>query len=232
MLPRSRREYAPSRAASPDAIDAVRIDGAAFGVRRHWFWPEFAQGWEETTWRFYRRFVDPRRPVLDLGCWIGPTVLFATACGAPRIVAVEANPPTVKHLHATRAANDKTRADLTIVHAAVHSHDGFVQFRNPDGPGATLSAASVRGTGFIVPSRTIRTIVRDHACAGACIVKIDIGDTSSRSPNRSVIWRVAVRRSCSACTRRSGEANQAATRRPCWRPSVRFACSTLAEMKS
>lgn len=101
-------------------------------------------------------------------------MLFAAACGARRIVAVEGNPATVEHLRATQSANPGTLGGLVTVNAVVHPTAGLVAFGNLDGSRATSSAASVRGRGFVVRSLTIGEIIRDFACHDACIVKIDI----------------------------------------------------------
>lgn len=145
-----------------------------FRVKRHWFWPQFVDGWEEETCRFYREHVDPKRPVLDLGSWIGPTALFAAAFGAQKIVAVEANPRTVEHLLATKTANPNVLGGLAVHNGVIHKNSDLVTFGNMDGSESTSSASSTRGSGFSVQGTTIASIIERYSLKDVAVIKIDI----------------------------------------------------------
>jgi FkbM family methyltransferase len=57
-----------------------------------WFWKTFADGsWEPTTFKIFDKFIDPERPMLDIGAWIGPTALYA-AKRAKKVFAFEPDP--------------------------------------------------------------------------------------------------------------------------------------------
>lgn len=168
------RRFEASASRAPNSIDRVHLGDFAFGVRRHPFWREYVDGWEPETWHFYETYCKPGAVVLDIGSWIGPTVLFAVAAGAGRIIAVDGNTDTVAHLEATRAANPALLSNLSIVNAVIDNRVGEVNFGQPGGSRAVSSASSVRGTGFRVRTTTIQDIMRDQGCDKADVVKIDI----------------------------------------------------------
>lgn len=60
-----------------------------------WFWPTFADGtWEPNTFKIFDRFLDKDKTFVDIGAWIGPTVLYA-AQRAKQVFAFE--PDTVAY---------------------------------------------------------------------------------------------------------------------------------------
>lgn len=160
-------------ARGPDA-PVVRIGSSSFRVEPHWFWEQFCAGWEPETFAVIRRFIRSDRPFLDVGSWIGPTALIAAACGAPRIVAVEANPRTAAHLERTVALNPLLRSRVEIVNRCIHREPGMVQFGNADGSDATSSASSLRGLGFTVEAMPLGALMRQFAIERPCLIKIDI----------------------------------------------------------
>jgi len=159
---------------SPKALDSVVLNHAQFRVARHWFWPQFVEDWEETTWDFYKRFTKSGGTVIDIGAWVGPTLLFAALNGAKRLIAVEANPKTAAHLQRTKEANPEFFKELTIHNGAIHPFKGKISFGNIDGSQATSSASSTRGTGFKVDTFTIQEIIDRYHAQDACVIKIDI----------------------------------------------------------
>lgn len=45
-----------------------------------WFWNQFANNsWEPNTFKVFDRFLEKDRNYLDIGAWIGPTVLYAAS---------------------------------------------------------------------------------------------------------------------------------------------------------
>lgn len=57
-----------------------------------WFWEQFANGsWEPNTFRVFDRFLNDRKNYVDIGAWIGPTVLYA-APRAKQVFAFEPDP--------------------------------------------------------------------------------------------------------------------------------------------
>lgn len=169
----SGREYC-SLTMLPAGAAAISFGTATFRVQPHWFWEQFCSGWEPETFEVIRRFVRTDRAFLDVGCWVGPTTLIAAACGASRIVSVEANPRTAEHLEGTLKLNPALRERVEIVNCCIHREDGIVQFGNADGGDATSSASSLRGHGFPVRAMRLTRLMQEHAVTDPSLVKIDI----------------------------------------------------------
>jgi FkbM family methyltransferase len=169
----SGREYC-TMAMLPAGATEISFGTTAFRVQPHWFWEQFCSGWEPETFEVIRRFVRTDRAFLDVGCWVGPTTLIAAACGASRIVAVEANPRTAAHIEATLKLNSSLRDRVEIVNCCVHREERVVQFGNADGGDATSSASSLRGHGFAVRATRLTKLMQEQAVTNPSLVKIDI----------------------------------------------------------
>jgi len=69
--------------------------GTRYKVLKEGFWRRLAEGkWEPQTLSIFKTYIDNDTAYFDVGCWIGPAILFANAAGAKTIVGVEANPVT------------------------------------------------------------------------------------------------------------------------------------------
>jgi FkbM family methyltransferase len=152
----------------------IAIHSRTFRVEPHWFWQQFASGWEEDTFRVFQRYIKSDRPYVDVGAWVGPTIIYAAALGAPRIVAVEANPRTVEHLARTVSYNPRLFKTVHLVNRCVHAEAGTFNFGNVDGSDSTSSASSLRGTGFQVDSISLWDLLKSTDTVNASLVKIDI----------------------------------------------------------
>jgi hypothetical protein len=68
-----------------------------FDVVANKFWSWFNSGkygvgiWEPETREFYKEFVSPVKDIIDIGGWIGPTVLIAYSYNPKKIYVVEAD---------------------------------------------------------------------------------------------------------------------------------------------
>ena len=64
-----------------------------FQVNPSQFWYDFNTGiWEPATKNFYKRYISPMKAVVDIGGWIGPTMLIAYSHNPSKIYVVEADP--------------------------------------------------------------------------------------------------------------------------------------------
>lgn len=77
-----------------------------FDVDPSHFWQKFNDGeWEQETFAFYRERVSPQKDVIDIGGWIGPTMLLAYAFNARKVTVVEADPANFQRLKRTVRGN-------------------------------------------------------------------------------------------------------------------------------
>ncbi|MDP1611933.1 MAG: class I SAM-dependent methyltransferase [Sulfuritalea sp.] len=152
----------------------VLVNGMRFRVEPHWFWDEFVATWEPHTFEVYKRHVGPATTVLDLGAWIGPTVMIAASLGARRIVAVEANRTTYEELMRTISYNVELASRVSLINRCVHHEDGWVSFGNADGSTSSSSASSVRGSGMQVHTISLASLLLQDMLRDVGFIKIDI----------------------------------------------------------
>lgn len=70
-----------------------------------WFWNIFQDGtWEPNTFKIFDRFLDANKAYVDIGAWIGPTVLYG-AGKAKEVYAFEPDPVAYEMLEKNIAYN-------------------------------------------------------------------------------------------------------------------------------
>jgi FkbM family methyltransferase len=91
-------------------------------------------GWEESTLRFVMETTDEQTTFIDIGAWIGPVSLVASA-RAKRVIAIEPDPATASELEEIVALNN---APVEVWRAGI------------DGPGRSLRL--FKRAGFVASS--------------------------------------------------------------------------------
>jgi FkbM family methyltransferase len=97
------------------------------------FWGKVSRGqWEPHTFAILERYLHREAVYIDVGAWIGPTVLFA----APRcrqVYCFEPDPVAYERLLANLRLNSVS--NVTSFHAAAYDHEGFILIGDPRGLG-------------------------------------------------------------------------------------------------
>lgn len=142
------------------------------------FWRNFSKGsWEDYTLNVYKKYIDKDTSYFDIGCWIGPTIIYANEAQAKNIFALEANPETYKIVKQNCELNHKSLPPYTLMNACVFNKDHeTVNFgMSPERKGDT-SCCSVRGSEFLVPTIKLQTIFKKNKdlLANKNFIKIDI----------------------------------------------------------
>jgi FkbM family methyltransferase len=101
----------------------IRRDGIEFDVQSSpqytAFWERVAgDTWEPNTLRILREYLKPNETMLDIGAWIGPTVLYG-AQFAKNVVAIEPDPVAHGELSANLALNPKTEGRVEVVNVCL-----------------------------------------------------------------------------------------------------------------
>jgi FkbM family methyltransferase len=116
-----------------DRFEVGDTPGADWG-----FWDLFADGrWEPQTFAVMDRYLTPVSTYVDVGAWVGPTVLYA-ARRCARVVAVEPDPVACADLLSNLAANGVENVD--VVAGAVAATTGTVRLHARDGWGSSMSS--------------------------------------------------------------------------------------------
>lgn len=160
----------------------VERGGESFDVvddphTRSWrFWEDhFAAGaWEPATLASFDEFLTPETTLVDVGSWVGPTVLWGSR-RAGWVVAVEPDPVAVRVLRGNVAANC---SNVSVVEAAVSADPGTVDLFPGSVPGVpaefgnSMSTLRGHGAGVAVEAVTFAELLGDAQSVG--LVKIDI----------------------------------------------------------
>jgi FkbM family methyltransferase len=152
--------------------------GAVFavtGADGFWDWYE-SETWEPETIAVFDRFLQPGARYVDLGAWIGPTVLLAAAT-AGRIVCAEPDPEAFRVLAENLAHNPDVAAKTIAFQLAVGPADGTVVLSSP-GAGGDSNSSTVRprdaGSRWQVEQVGFATLLARAGLDQADFVKMDV----------------------------------------------------------
>lgn len=123
-------------------MPSVALSGEPFTVAEGYdrFWRKATIGrWEPSTFEVIRRMVDADTVVLDIGAWIGPTVLYE-ARRAARVIAFEPDPKSAEVLRENLSLNPAEAAKVTLHERAVWIEGGRRAMGNPNAPGDSMSS--------------------------------------------------------------------------------------------
>ena len=102
------------------------------------FWEKFAQGiWEPVTVRVIDTLLAPGSTHIDVGAWVGPTVLLA-ATKAKRVLAFEPDPVAYAELEKDVALNPDLARRVELRQEALFDREG--EMRMVDGGPSTSGA--------------------------------------------------------------------------------------------
>lgn len=168
-----------STPAGTDGPRTVSLRGRRFSVvdDKPTFWDRAEAGlWETDTLAALEEAVSPGCDVLDIGAWVGPTVLFCGALGADRIVAVEADPRAIDLLRGNLAANEAIAARVRVVAAAASPDGAPVRLGAARKRGDSMSSALLAGSADVweAPGITPSDLLAKLEGSGPLVVKIDI----------------------------------------------------------
>ncbi len=90
------------------------------------FWDSFENGREEETIQALEQFVRPESAYIEIGSWIGPTVLYAAHL-AGEVYAFEPDPTACARLQANLALNPELVAKTTVFNAGLGPRPGKMQ---------------------------------------------------------------------------------------------------------
>ena len=154
---------------APTRVQAV---GKAFVVEPNdqddAFWALFVDGgWEASTLDALSTLAPAATLYVDVGAWVGPTVLVAAAAGARKIVAYEPDPAALDRLMQNLDLNPVLRPCITMRAVALARRDGQ----------ATLSSAVLGDSmaTLVRPGKETATVVTVDAEAELRRIGVDPG---------------------------------------------------------
>jgi FkbM family methyltransferase len=89
------------------------------------FWGRVRDGkWESGTFSVFDRFIDDRHSYIDIGAWIGPTVLYGSQL-AKHCYAIEPDPLNFKLLEDNIRLNPGLNDKITLYNGAIWNKNGY-----------------------------------------------------------------------------------------------------------
>ena len=155
----------------------IRISDISFRVRsdeHQRFWTKIESGqWEPETYPIFQRFVTKDTTVLDVGCWEGPTLLYAAGL-AKMVHGFEPDPVAFAGLQRNVDANPEMQ-NVRVHHQCVADKTGEVQFGSAQSGGDTMSSMLLSGgkTVWTIPSIRLDEFVAREGLQAPLFVKMD-----------------------------------------------------------
>lgn len=132
------------------------------------FWKEKYSSWENETFNFLDKFLSKEKDYLDIGSWVGPTVIYASHL-CRNVVAIEPDPVAYRILNTNIALNNISNIE-TINKAVSIFETSFMSESKFFGDSMTrVSSSSENGT----PIEVVR-LEELFSMGDYSIVKMDI----------------------------------------------------------
>ena len=154
----------------------VEVNRKTFLAKYRPFWERVGSGdWEKSTFDIFDRFLDDGHSYIDIGAWIGPTVLYGCQI-ARHCYAVEPDPVAFRELLHNVNLNRRLRSTITLSKTCISDRCGKVAFGNRTGFGDSISSQmfSDAAESVEVESVTLEKYVQLNEITDCSFVKMDI----------------------------------------------------------
>jgi len=155
-------------------------EGAKKGFANLWFkgyWDRVKKGfWEPETFEIFRRFLDKQHSYLDIGAWIGPTVLYGCQL-AQHCYAIEPDPIALKKLKENINLNPKLKKKISAYEICIANKNELVSLGNRRGFFGDSMSSLLFGKSkksFKVKSIKLKDFIEENKINNLNFIKIDI----------------------------------------------------------
>jgi FkbM family methyltransferase len=147
-------------------------------LKYYLFWKN--KSWEEGTYRILQRYLDSEHSYIDIGAWIGPTVLYAAHI-AKKTYAIEPDPLAFKELEKNVLLNPTLQQKISLQEKCINVTSGKVRFGTPSMGGDTISSLRFGDSenAWIVEGITFDDFVNENAITDCNLIKMDIEGAES-----------------------------------------------------
>jgi FkbM family methyltransferase len=131
-----------------------------------------AGGWEPNTFEVFKRFLDKEHSYVDIGAWIGPTVLFGCQL-AKHCYAIEPDPVAFPVLRENVKVNGFTNVSLFSV--AISNENGTMKLASTHKLGDSLTSyLHHQGDVVEAPCLFLEKFFKDYKVVDCNFIKIDV----------------------------------------------------------
>jgi FkbM family methyltransferase len=144
------------------------------------FWHRVEIGdWEPFAFRLLDRFLDRNHSYIDVGAWIGPTLLYGSHI-AQHCYALEPDPVAFSRLLENVQLNPSLRDRVTLSNACLAPRSGFARLGNKTSPngGDSMSSCLFAGSPlhWEVSGVTLEDFVASHKIRDCTFIKMEGGE--------------------------------------------------------
>lgn len=140
------------------------------------FWDKVEQKkWEQDTFHIFKKFIKKDTSYIDIGAWIGPTVLFGTHF-AKKVYAVEPDPVAYRELMNNIEVNNSLKDRIVVFYGYIGNSNGKVKIGNPYSVGSSSSSLlfGESSASWEAKSMTIDTFAKKYGIDDCSFIKMDI----------------------------------------------------------
>jgi len=140
------------------------------------FWHKVKSNkWEPDTFAVFNKFLDTKHSYIDIGAWIGPTVLYGCQI-AKHCYAIEPDPVALKSLKENIKLNKQLEKKITVFNCCIGNSCGQVKLSSRFGFGdSTSSLLSAKSKKTIsVHSITLEEFLKLNKIVDCNFIKMDI----------------------------------------------------------
>ena len=139
------------------------------------FWKSVEENrWENETYKVFDFFINKNNSYIDIGAWIGPTVLYGCQL-AKHCYAIEPDPVAFKSLKANVDLNPDIADRITLFKGCIGSGCGKVKFGTKTNFGDSSSSLIFNEAGSIdIESLTLEEFIKRNNIKDCTFIKMDI----------------------------------------------------------
>ena len=146
-------------------------------LRYYNFWNQYPE-WENETFKIFDKFLKYEFSYIDIGSWIGPTVLYGCQ-KSKHCFALEPDPVAYKELLKNIGANPIIKEKISVFQKCIADHNGVFKFYPRDGilNNAGGSSSSLSGDGkyfWEVSGNTLSEFIISNSIKNCNFIKIDV----------------------------------------------------------
>ncbi len=155
----------------------IVVGKQSYKVREHWFWDEFSKtSWEPQTYNIFHNYINAQTTYIDIGAWIGSTLIYASQQNPKEMYALEANPLSFELLQENCSLN-KSLEKTKLSHLCItDKSDEITGFGGSNNTKNTSSASSINGDCWKVLTKTLTAYLAENKLLDCknLFIKIDI----------------------------------------------------------
>lgn len=151
----------------------IEVNNKKYNVVKHWFWDKFnKEFWEKQTYDIFQKYIDKNTTYVDIGAYLGITLIYASQFTDRIMYGVEANPLSFEML----VKNCKPLKTVLDNICITDKDNVLVSFGGKDNQKNTSSASNINGNCWQIKSNSL---FKYYNCYGLVdcrdlFIKIDI----------------------------------------------------------